>query len=136
MIQAGTPKQRTAPIGPDTRAAVLYVCAERGTYAPGLAAKRAEEEGRALAEERGLRVAEVISDPFGEPDPQCREGWMRVRELAETAAVAVVIVRWPSAIAPDAAHDRRHREVQWLQDHGVQVRYSWEPLRTSDGEGR
>lgn len=57
-----------------------------------------------------------------------------MRALAEASAVATVIVRWPAAIAPDCAHELRHREIGWLQDHGVQVRYSWEPLASGSGE--
>ncbi|MFJ3310483.1 hypothetical protein ACIPSA_47465 [Streptomyces sp. NPDC086549] len=119
---------------PDPGAAVLYVCAERGTFAPDLAAERAETEGRTLAEARGLHLTEVITDPYGEPDPLHREGWVRVRELAESGTVAAVIVRWPAAIAPDSAHELRHREISWLQDRGVRVRYSWEPLASGSGE--
>jgi hypothetical protein len=45
-----------------------------------------------------------------------------------------VIARWPAAIAPDAAHELRYREIKWLQGHGVQVRYTWEPLAAGNGE--
>ncbi|MEV6937887.1 hypothetical protein AB0N19_26470 [Streptomyces sp. NPDC051132] len=113
---------------------MLYVCAERSKLPPTLAADRAEAEGRAFAEARGLTLAEVVTDLYGEPDPCRRKGWMRVRELAESGAVGVVIVRWPACIAPDASHELRHREIRWLQDHGVLVRYSWEPLASGGGE--
>lgn len=112
--------------------AVLYVCAARGT----LAAERAETEGRAFAQARGLHLTEVITDTRGEPEPLHRQGWLRVRELAEASAAATVIVRWPAAIAPDSARELRHREIGWLQDHGVQVRYSWEPLAAGNGEAK
>lgn len=125
--------QQTHPI-PDVTTAVLYVCVERSKWTPGLAEQRAEEEGRGFAEERGLRIAEVVTDLYGVSHPQRREGWMRVRELAESGAIGVVIVRWPACIAPDTSHELRHAEIRWLQDHGVQVRYSWEPYASGHGE--
>ncbi|MET8566154.1 hypothetical protein ABZV75_38435 [Streptomyces flaveolus] len=116
-------------VRPDPCSAVLYVCAERGIYTPELPAERAEVEGRAYAAARGLRVAEVIHDPgTDDPEPLHREGWRRVRALAEAGTAATVIVRWPAVIAPDSAADLRHRETRWLQERGVQVRYSWAPL--------
>lgn len=131
---------------PDTRestavaalasAAVLYVCAERSELTPTLAADRAEAEGRDFAETRGLTITEVITDPYGEPDPCHRQGWVRVRELAESGAVGLVIVRWPACIAPEAAHELRYREIIWLQGCGVRVRYSWGPLATGGGEAK
>ncbi|MGW0515557.1 hypothetical protein ACWD1W_41390 [Streptomyces olivaceoviridis] len=51
-----------------------------------------------------------------------------MRTLAAAGTAATVIVRWPAVIAPDWAADLRHRETRWLQDQGVQVRYSWAPL--------
>lgn len=61
-------------------AALLYVCAERDVYAPGLAAERAEMEGRALAAARGLCVIEVIRDePEDDPDPLHRPGGLAAR---------------------------------------------------------
>ncbi|WP_331720764.1 hypothetical protein OG762_52280 (plasmid) [Streptomyces sp. NBC_01136] len=127
--------QNTTTESPDPSAAVLYVCAERGTSARGLPAERAVAEGRKFAEARGLALVETVTDPYGEPDPCHRQGWQRVRELAASAAVGVVIARWPACIAPDASHELRHREVRWLQDHGVRVRYSWAPL-AAGGEVR
>ncbi|KOV58459.1 hypothetical protein ADL01_37835 [Streptomyces sp. NRRL WC-3618] len=124
----------TATSRPDLDMAVLYVCAERSKLTPTLAADRAEAEGHEFAEARGLTITEVVTDPYGEPDPCHREGWTRVRELAESGAVGVVIVRWPACIAPEPSHELRHREISWLQDRGVQVRYSWEPLATGGGE--
>ncbi|MFF3196710.1 recombinase family protein [Streptomyces misionensis] len=118
----------TAAVRPDPCTALLYVCVDRGILSPELPAERAEEEGRAYAAVRGWRVAEVITDPYGEPDPQHREGWRRVRQLVQAGAAATVITRWPEAVAPSAAADLRHREVRWLQAHGVRVRYSWAPL--------
>ncbi|WP_435059575.1 hypothetical protein [Streptomyces sp. bgisy060] len=128
-MSAGTPQD-------DAAAAVLYVCADRGTLMPGLAAERAEEEGHAFAEQHRLTITEVITDEYGEPDPARRMGWQRVRKLAEAGTVAAVLVRWPAAIAPETAHEFRHRETNWLQEHGVRVRYTWAPLAKSGGEVR
>ncbi|MCX3058276.1 hypothetical protein [Streptomyces beihaiensis] len=107
---------------------VLYVCADRGPGATGPAGQCAQTEGHAFAEERGLTISEVVTDTFGEPDPGRRSGWKRVRQLVQTGHVTAVLVRWPSAIAPESAHDLRHRETAWLHEHGVRVRYTWAPL--------
>ncbi|MER6332626.1 hypothetical protein ABT298_25520 [Streptomyces sp. NPDC001034] len=115
-----------AAVRPDPGAAVLYVCAERGILTPALPAERAEEEGRAYAAARGLRIAEVCHDP------QHRDGWQRVRQLAEAGTAAAVITRWPESLAPHTEPDLRHREIRWLQDHGVRVWYSWAPLAAQD----
>ncbi|MFF0629534.1 hypothetical protein [Streptomyces sp. NPDC004296] len=101
---------------------------ERGRLTPTLAAQRAEEEGREYAAARNLHLVEVVTDPYGQPNPCHRDGWMRVRELADEGQIGTVIVRWPAAISPNAWHEMRHREIRWLQDHGVEVRYSWAPL--------
>ena len=129
MISAGTP-QDTAAV------AVLYVCADRGTLMPSLGAERAEAEGRAFAQQHRFKLAEVITDKYGEPDPAQRRGWQRVRELAQAGAVGAVLVRWPAAIAPEAAHDLRYRETSWLQEQGVRIRYTWAPLAKTAGEDR
>ncbi|MFE7429797.1 hypothetical protein [Streptomyces sp. NPDC057545] len=118
----------------DERAAVLYVCADHGRLLPGLAAERAEKEGRAFAQQQGLVITEVIKDEYGIPDPCRRAGWQRVREMAKTGSAASVIVRWPSSIAPDILAELRRREVRWLQSHGVRVRYTWAPLATTGSE--
>ncbi|ORT54671.1 hypothetical protein BKD26_34495 [Streptomyces sp. CB03238] len=115
---------------------MLYVCADRGTLMPGLAAQRAEEEGRAFAREHALAVTEVVTDEFGEPDPARRPGWQRVRELAAAGAVASVLVRWPAAIAPESSSEYRYRESSWLLEHGVRVRYTWAPLVSMGGAAR
>ncbi|MDP5314460.1 hypothetical protein P8A21_25945 [Streptomyces poriferorum] len=107
---------------------VLYVCADRARGVPGEATQRAQKEGRAFARERGLTIAEVVTDTYGEPDPARRRGWRRVRQLAQTGDVTAVLVRWPSAIAPESASELRHREAAWLHDQGVRVRYTWPPL--------
>ncbi|WP_411093588.1 hypothetical protein [Streptomyces sp. 049-1] len=130
--ESTTPAERTAR--PDTGAAVLYVCAERGRLVPTLAADRAQSEGRAYATAHGLRLVDVITDPYGEAEPVRRAGWRLVRALARAGTVDTVIVRWPAAIAPDGAAERRHREITWLQSHGVRVRYSWAPL-AAGGDG-
>ncbi|MFE3251278.1 hypothetical protein [Streptomyces sp. NPDC059209] len=115
---------------------VLYVCADRARDVPGGATRRAQTEGRAYAQERGLAIAEVVTDTYGEPDPALRSGWRRVRQLAQTGHVAAVLVRWPSTIAPEPAHELRHREIVWLQDLGVSVRYTWAPLSSKGCEIR
>lgn len=107
---------------------VLYVCVDRAWGVPGGATQRARTEGHAYARERGLAIAEVVTDTYGEPDPAQRSGWQRVRELAQTGHVTAVLVRWPSTIAPEPAHELRHREVVWLHDQGVRVLYTWAPL--------
>ena len=110
------------------RAAVLYVCVNRGRPASKLPEERAIEEGRAFAEARGLRLVDTITDPYGEPDPQHREGWRRVCEVAARGEVTDVITRWPAALAPESHHELRFREAEALAEHGVTIRYSWEPL--------
>ncbi|MEK8144746.1 hypothetical protein NKH18_33280 [Streptomyces sp. M10(2022)] len=116
------------PHGESASPVVLYVCADRAPGAPGAATQRAQTEGHAFAQERGLTIAEVITDTYGEPDPARRRGWQRVRQLAQTGHVTAVLVRWPSAIAPECASELRHREAAWLHDQGVRVRYTWAPL--------
>ncbi|MFF0630606.1 hypothetical protein [Streptomyces sp. NPDC004296] len=125
-----TPETTAVAARPDSSAAVLYVCAERGRLTPTLAAQRAEEDGREYAA-RNFRLVEVVTDPYGQPDPCHRDGWMRVRELADEGQIGTVIVRWPAAISPDAWHEMRHREIRWLQDQDVAVCYSWAPLAAS-----
>ncbi|MGA5494834.1 hypothetical protein ACPCSP_10750 [Streptomyces cinereoruber] len=123
----------TAPLGrlrpPEAiRTAVLYVCVQRGERHPALPVERAEEEGRNFADLHGLRLIETIIDPFGEPGPRLREGWSRVRALAEAGRIATVVVRWPAAISPERSHELRAHEIAWLKDHATKVRYSWPPL--------
>jgi hypothetical protein len=108
--------------------AVLYVCAERGVLNPRLGAERAEQEGRVFAAAQNITIIETVTDPFGQPDPLSRAGWRRVRELAQRGEMEMVIVRWPTAIAPNRSHDLRHREISELRKQGVSVRYSWAPL--------
>ncbi|WP_223281301.1 recombinase family protein [Streptomyces antnestii] len=122
------PHSETAP------PVVLYVCADRARGTPGEATQCAQTEGRAFAQERGLTIAEVVTDTYGEPDPAQRKGWRRVRQLVQTGHVTEVLVRWPSAIAPESAHELRHRETAWLHDHGVRVRYTWAPLSSKSDE--
>ncbi|MFE1950047.1 MULTISPECIES: recombinase family protein [Streptomyces] len=113
---------------------VLYVCADRTPGLPGPATQCARTEGHAFARERGMTIAEVVTDTYGEPDPARRTGWRRVKQLVQTGDVTAVLVRWPSAIAPESAHELRHRETDWLRDHGVRVRYTWAPLTARSGE--
>ena len=100
----------------------------KGLHTPTLAATRAEEEGHAFAAARRLTILETTTDPYGTPDPLHRQGWQRVRALAQAAAIDTVIARWPAAIAPDHCSDLRHRAVGDLAEHGVQILYSWAPL--------
>ncbi|KQX59687.1 hypothetical protein ASE09_04210 [Streptomyces sp. Root66D1] len=106
----------------------MYVCVQRGGLQPHLPVERAEEEGRNFADRHGLSLVETITDPFGQPDPRLREGWLRVREHAEAGRVATVIVRWPAAISPEHSHELRAHEIAWLKDRATTVRYSWPPL--------
>ncbi|MCQ4210881.1 hypothetical protein [Streptomyces longispororuber] len=124
------------PHGEPASPVVLYVCADRAPGAPGQAAQCAQTEGRAFAQERGLTISEIVTDTYGEPDPAERRGWRRVRQLVQTGHITAVLVRWPSAIAPESAHELRHRETAWLHDHGVRVRYTWAPLSSRGGEAR
>lgn len=113
---------------------VLYVCADRARCASRDATQRAQTEGHAFARERGLTITEVVTDMYGESDPTRRSGWRRVRQLAQTGNVTAVLVRWPSAIAPECASDLRHREAAWLRDQGVRVQYTWAPLSSRSCE--
>lgn len=112
---------------------VLYVCADRARGTPGTATQCARTEGQTFAQERGLTIAEVVTDTYGEPDPVRRTGWRRVRQLVQAGRVTAVLVRWPSALAPESAHELRHRETAWLNDHGVRLRYTWAPLSSTSG---
>jgi len=130
-----TAQQTTpTPAAPNPCTAVLYVCVERGKLRAGLGAERAREEGAGYAAAHGLRITEVIQDPYGEAEPCNRSGWRRVRELAAAAEIGTVIVRWPASIAPDSSADLRHREVAWLEERGVRVRFSWAPLANQNGD--
>ncbi|MET9494471.1 hypothetical protein [Streptomyces sp. NPDC006552] len=122
------------PHGETPSPVVLYVCADRTPGAHGSATQCARAEGHAFAREQGLTIAEVVTDTYGEPDPARRSGWRRVRQLVQTGHVAAVLVRWPSAIAPESAHDLRHRETAWLRHRGVRVRYTWAPLSSRGDE--
>lgn len=124
--------ERTTTL-PGATEALLYVCAERSESAPGLAERRAVDEGHSFAGKRETRIAAEITDPYGEPVPQKREGWLRVREMAERGEVTVVITRWPNSISPQ--HELRYSEISWLREHGVQVLFSWPPLSVLGGEG-
>ncbi|WP_405582125.1 hypothetical protein [Streptomyces sp. NBC_01092] len=112
-----------------TRTAVLYVCVDRGRPASKLPTERAIEEGLVFADERDLRrLVGTITDPYGEPDPRHREGWQRVCRMAARGEITDVITRWPAALAPESHHELRFRETEALAEHGVTIRYSWEPL--------
>lgn len=124
------------PHGETASPVVLYVCADRAPGAPGEATQRAQAEGRAFAQERGLTISEVVTDTYGEPDPVQRRGWRRVRQLARTGNVTAVLVRWPTAIAPESARELRYREAAWLHDQGVRVQYTWAPLSSRGCEAQ
>jgi hypothetical protein len=108
--------------------AVIYLRVE-----PGREPGTAEDEARAFADERGLTVADVVTDPYGEPDPGRRAGWQRVRDMAARGDIGTVVVRLPSCIAPEHSHELRYREMRWLLGHGVRVRFSWPALTLPDG---
>ncbi|WP_405743943.1 hypothetical protein OG422_19650 [Streptomyces sp. NBC_01525] len=111
--------------------AVLYICAARRDAVAGVAEERAVQEGRDFAATRGLKIVTVITDPFGDPVPQRRSGWLRVREMAEQGEVEVVIVRWPNALSVD--HERRYPEMKHLCSFGCQLLFSWAPLADAVG---
>lgn len=115
---------------------VLYVCADRAPDTHGTATQCARTEGHAFAEERGLTIAEVVTDTYGEPDPVQRSGWRRVRQLVQKGQVTAVLVRWPSTIAPESADGLRRHETAWLHRRGVCVRYTWAPLSSTGDEAR
>ncbi|MGW6458358.1 hypothetical protein ACWF94_21005 [Streptomyces sp. NPDC055078] len=112
--------------------AALYICAARSPDAPGLAEERAIEEGQAFAERHNLHILAEITDRYGEPDPVKRPGWLRVRALAASSGIRVVIVRWPSTISQAA--DLRQREIAWHQEQGVRLLFSWAPLSAREAE--
>lgn len=124
--------QGTRPLT-DSTPAVLYICAARSQKAPGLAQERAEEEGRDFADQHTMRIVAVITDPYGEPSPQKRSGWLRVREMAELGEVDVAITRWPNALSP--THELRYPEIDYLGRHGCRLRFSWAPLAAMAGGG-
>ena len=113
--------------------AVLYICAERSTGSPGLAKERAEQEGRDFASKHDLHIVAEITDPYGDPTPQNRAGWVRVRDLAERDEVDAVIMRWPNSLSVDC--ELRYAEMEYLVERGVQVRFSWAPLATMADSG-
>ncbi|BDH10523.1 hypothetical protein [Streptomyces hygroscopicus] len=110
--------------------AVLYICADRAGSS-GIGAERATEEGHTFAERNGLRIVEEIPDPYGEPVPWKRDGWARVRGMAENGEIEVAIVRYPNALSPEP--EMRFPELDYLGQLGVQIRYSWAPLAASGG---
>ncbi|MGK4909986.1 hypothetical protein, partial [Streptomyces albus] len=103
--------------------------AGRHQVVPGPAARRAEDEGRACAQEHGLTAAEAVAGEYGAPAPGRRPGWQQARRLAQAGTVTIVhVVRWPACIAPENAGTARHRETRRPRDHGVRVRCTWPPL--------
>ena len=125
MTQA-SPATTTAP-----GTAVLYVCAERSRTAPTLAGERAIAEGRSIARRRGLVLVDTISDTFGIAEPLARDGWKQVRDLAAHGVVSTVITRWPNSLSPQL--DYQKAEIAALEEHGVDVVYSWAPLSERGG---
>ncbi|WP_326611732.1 hypothetical protein OIE62_18765 [Streptomyces scopuliridis] len=117
----------------DALAAVLYVCVRAGQSISELSEQRAVEEGHSCAGKRGLRFVAEVTDPYGEPVPQEREGWLRVREMAQRGEVTSVVTRWPNAISP--YHSLRYAEISWLRERRVRVLFSWPPLSVLGGEG-
>jgi hypothetical protein len=117
----------------DASAAVLYVCTPPGQSVSKLPQERAVEEGHACAGKNGLRFVAEITDPYGEPVPHKREGWLRVREMAERGEMTSVITRWPNAISPQ--QELRYPEIARLKELGVRVLFSWAPLSVFGDEG-
>ncbi|MFJ9612564.1 hypothetical protein [Streptomyces noursei] len=113
--------------------AVLYVCAARRDQSSGLAEERAVEEGHRFAEKNGLHIAVQIADPYGEPEPCRRSGWLRVRELAARGEVGVVLTRWPNAVSPMSK--LRYPELDYLGRHGAQLFFTWAPLSVVSAGG-
>ncbi|MGD3105521.1 hypothetical protein [Streptomyces sp. YGL11-2] len=113
--------------------AVLYVCATRSGQPLGLAEQRAVEEGHSFAEKHGLRIKAQISDPYGEPNPCRRSGWLRVREMAERGEIGAVLTRWPNAVSP--VSELRNPELDYLGRHGAQLFFTWAPLSAVAGGG-
>ncbi|MFE5596885.1 hypothetical protein [Streptomyces sp. NPDC056549] len=105
--------------------AVVYACVECKADST-LVQERAIDEGHDFAERHDLTVVDTITDPYGDPNPQAREGWQRVRDLAADGKVNKVIVRWPNSISP--VHEARYGEIAYLQEHGVRVLFSCAPL--------
>ncbi|MEU8914794.1 hypothetical protein [Streptomyces nigrescens] len=124
-MTSAAPHETPSATAADGTPAVLYICAER-TGSSTLATERATEEGHAFAERHALRITVTITDPYGEPVPQKRTGWMRVREMAERGEAAAAIVRWPNALSPQ--HELRYPELDHLRAHGCRVHFSWAPL--------
>ncbi|AEM88985.1 hypothetical protein [Streptomyces violaceusniger] len=117
--------ERTEPPA-NASSAVLYVCIQPGQRIRKLPEQRAVDEGHACADKNGMRFVAEVTDPYGEPVPQEREGWLRVREMAERGEMTSVITRWPNAISP--YRELRHPEISWLRERGVRVLFSWPPL--------
>ncbi|MGW2404395.1 hypothetical protein ACWCXK_07695 [Streptomyces sp. NPDC001739] len=117
----------------NSTSAVLYICAARSQDALCVAGERAVQEGRDFAVKNGMRIVAEVVDPYGEPVPQRRSGWRRVREMAERGEVEVVITRWPNALSP--VSEFRHPEVDHLGRHGTQLFFTWAPLSAMAGGG-
>ncbi|CAL9665494.1 hypothetical protein [Streptomyces sp. Tu 3180] len=104
--------------------AVLYVCAERGLLNPQPGAQHAGQKGRVFAAARNITIIETGPGPHGQPDPLSREGCRRGREPAKRGEKEMVIVRWPTAIAPNRSRELRHCEIIELHKQSVGVRCS------------
>lgn len=115
-----------------TGTAILYVCTARTRTNGDIAAKRALEEGRAYAEKNHLTIIEEISDSITVTMPHDRDGWSRIRELAEGQQISHVITRWPNAIANDPGI--RTAEISHLRSEGVAVRFTWAPLIAANAQ--
>ncbi|WP_189303289.1 hypothetical protein [Streptomyces albospinus] len=93
-------------------------------------AERAEAEGRDFAPRHGLTVTDTITDRYGKQDPHHRDGWLHVRELADSGRIGAVIARWPSTAR------LRSRAITELATLGVEVFYSWPPLGPTGADRR
>ncbi|MGF0177230.1 hypothetical protein ACQF36_44310 [Streptomyces sp. Marseille-Q5077] len=49
-------------------------------------------------------------------------------EMAVRGEITDIVTRWAAAVASESHHHLKFREAEVLGEHGVTIRYSWEPL--------